>query len=335
MPAPLTVSARSGICLASVPTRTSISVLDMGALSLGVAAGGNVGFALDTRTEVRIRCSAERHIAMSRSLRPENLEETSLLVDHAIGVWRTLTEITSDFEVQVHAQSPSHIGLASSSALQSCVLAGLNAVCGEPLSLAELRELLISNYREVSGGRLCRGFTTGLSALLNLQGGFAVLSASSALLAQESAPDWAYVVAVPNQSSRGPSTASEELPTVKRGALLDQRAKDKKLQVISEDLIPAMRQGNLRRAGDAIRFLQEIGSKTGEIDVHGVRLRRIVQNLLDRRIACVFVTGPGPGIVMCGDLNDTKKMLSTSRAVGAVPILKGKLDNTGLVTSFA
>lgn len=167
----LSTSVRDA-CRVTVPARTSVSVLDMNGFSLGEPGGGNLGFALDWRTSVYIARSPEPKVELSAST-PYAME---LLARHCLSIWAEVQKDESCYLVGIEAVFPVHVGLASSGAVQTAIYLGLNWLNGLPLSERQVADLMGVNYREIVDGTLRKGFTTGLSCVLNCFGGFALLS---------------------------------------------------------------------------------------------------------------------------------------------------------------
>jgi len=308
----------------SVPARAAVSVFDMNTFAPGRAGGGNLGIALSIYTKVVVRRRQPDEI------RTRDQSETQALFDHCVSVWTSKIGETGPFDLRLLESPLQHIGLASSSAFQAAVYVGLNWLDGLPLSESELLALLHSSYKEVVAGRTVDGFTTGLSGYLNLYGGFAALDTDLRPLRHLHLPPWKYVVAVPRKWATGSFGDEEAKLLMSEGKRLDDRDREDKRRLINDTLLPALDRRDLRKFGQGVHAIQQLGNKRCEILLHGERMDRALVELWNSGIECVFLSALGPAIVL----------LSESPIDRVAPLLDelrldvmyaGTVDSTGVV----
>lgn len=314
-------------CRVSVPCRTSISVLDMNGFSPGVAGGGNIGFALDIRTEVLLTRRRP-----GKDAPPEGYSQTdrdqSALIQNACEIWEHETRLPADVDVVLEQTVPSHIGLGSSGTLQLAVLLGLNRLHGYPLPLPRLRRVLSDHYKEAHEGRLIPGFTTGLSSFLALHGGFAILGDVNTVLFHKRTPRWTAVFAIPSAETVVSFGDSEAELLMQRGRACDRLEADKKMRIVRDSLIPAVSNENLPSIGEAVRSIQNTGSKKEEVLWHGAPVTEALHALRDSNIECSFLSAVGPGVALisASDVRDVERVCATA---GLIPVYSGSVDSEG------
>jgi beta-RFAP synthase len=315
-------------CHVSVPMRTSISVLDMGTLALGKPGGGNLGFALDSRVELDIRTSDESSITFSSQSVDPYSREHELLLTHALATWHDAVRDHGSYSIILQRAAPTHVGVGSSAALQCALMTALNWMHRLPLSERILRNVLASHYSEVVDSILSLGFTTGLSAFMNLYGGFAVLSPTTDLMFHTRVPQWNYVFAVPPHALRS-GHDSEVRTVLEDGRTFDRDEAAHKADIIWNQLVPAVKAGHLRSVGLAVRRLQDAGSKRAEILFYGTALYNIIDTIRANGVECVFMSANGPGIVLISEM-ECLRILETAEKCGLQVLMQGVLDNSGV-----
>lgn len=315
-------------CRVSVPVRTSISVLDMSTLALGKPGGGNLGFALDSRIELDISTADKSSVAFSsESLDPSN-RECELLLTHALATWQDAVDDNASYSIIAQRVAPTHVGVGSSAALQCAMLTALNWMHGLPLSEQTLRSVISSHYSEVVDSTISPGFTTGLSAFINLYGGFAILSPTTDLVFHTRVPQWNYVFAMPPHALRS-GYDSEVRTVLEDGRTFDRDEAAHKTDIIWNDLVPAVKAGHLRSVGLAVRRLQDTGSKRAEILFYGTALYNIIDAIRADGVECVFMSAIGPGLVLISEV-ESLRILETAEKCGLQVLMQGVLDNSGL-----
>ncbi len=311
-------------CRVTVPARTSVSVLDMNGFSLGEPGGGNLGFALDWRTSVHIARSPDLKVELSASTPPA----MELLVRHCLSIWTELQNDEGCYLVGIDGIFPVHVGLASSGAVQTAIYLGLNWLNGLPLSERQVADLMGANYREIVDGALRKGFTTGLSCVLNCFGGFALVDCSQRVEERFSIPGWSYVFgSVSTLTSR--SFGDEEARVLMgSGREFDQVDRVKKRDVIGDVLIPALRSRDLKGTGIAIGTLQSLGSKRAELAIYGTRGVEALDTLHRLGVECCFLSAVGPGILAISTFS-CEDLLKRTEKAGINVLRSGILDSVG------
>lgn len=287
-------------CRVSVPSRMAISALDMNEFSRGVAGGGNFGLAIALETEVVIAAGGA-----SSAIPPcqPASEDQKGLFRHCVDIWEKEVAAASvsapDFAVV--SAPPAHVGMASSSAFQVAVYAGLNWMSGNPLSDSQIIDVTSRNYREADGGVISPGFTTGLSAHLNLFGGFVVLDTGMEVLSQGALPRWKVRVYQPVGWGTTSFGDEEAKLLMGEGRRLDDRDRDEKRAILEGMVLPAVASGSLDGLGAAVARMQALGNKRCEVEMHGPRMKAAMDALSAAGVPCVFMSALGPSIVAVSD----------------------------------
>lgn len=314
-------------CVVSVPARTSISLLDSNTFAPGVPGGGNVGFAINARTQLTVTRASKNAISVS-CLHRQSQRSAVLLIRHVLSVWKTV-DSKSAYRIEVNNWLPQHMGLASSAALQSATFMALNWLAGIPKSEKQLRTLAAKSYREVVHGNLQQGFTTTLSTVLNFYGGFAIVTTHGNINIRLSSPKWNFVVGTLNVKSRS-FGAMEARVLMGRARDFDKQESREKQSIVFTELVPAVAAADLERAGAAIHHIQTLGSKRAEIGIYGSSAHIALKMLRQHGIECAFLSAVGPGIVLLSN-RSLAKLRHALGAAGLVECISGELDNVGLM----
>jgi len=316
------VSRRRAGVRVSVPARTSISVIDMNEFAPGRAGGGNLGVTLDLRTVLSVRPATGDCFSSSGAG-----AAADGLLRYVCERWCALTGVADPFQVTVEHAPPAHVGLGSSASLQLALWAGLNWLYGCDLSDTELRSAVSASYRETDQDTLVSGFTTGLSAFLNLYGGFAAIDVDLRVIFHEQLPAWHYAVAI-HRDYAAVSAGESELQTLMgRGCEYDVGAGAEKRRLIHE-VAAAVRGADLVRFGNVVRELQSLGSKRAEVMLHGHGLYEVIDRLRADGTDAVFMSAVGPGLVL---LSESPLQPRTAQAHGLELLARGRVDNVGII----
>lgn len=300
-------------------------MLDMNQFHVGKAGGGNVGFALSAFTDLEVSESSNDEI-----INPDGTawkDERRLILTHVTDQWRAASQTHRSYRIIIHRVNPPHIGLAASAALQLVAWYGIAALHG-PFSAEGLRRRIASSYRESVNGALVPGFTTGLSSLLGLVGGFAVVNPDLTPRSHIHVPNWTAAVVV-EPSTSGVGFGEAEIQTLTgRAAQLDTVASLTKDRIVNEALIPAVASADLHAVGRAVHELQSMGSKVAEIDLYESRIKQTLVTLR-REVECVFMSAVGPGIVVLTGASPLDLRALLSRMPVTI-VWCGHVDNLGL-----
>jgi predicted sugar kinase len=251
-----------------------------------------------------------------------------MLAAHVIRVWRSNTGDRELYEHTIDAP-PLHVGLGTSAAVQTGVLAALNWLNGLPLSEPEMLRLLGTSYIEVAHGRSTRGYTTGLSAHLNLYGGFATVDETGSITEHVTTLKWRWAAIPTARLKRAPAGNEEHLFVAKRGMIAD--ATDTGKRTLFADLAAAAHRNDIQAFGEAVAKLQRIGSKREEISLFDPDVNAYL-NLARSYAPCCFMSAAGPIVIL---VSDQCNLIERVEALGIPPFATGHIDNTGLVLRSA
>jgi beta-ribofuranosylaminobenzene 5'-phosphate synthase len=312
----------------SVPSRTSVSLLDSNTFSPGHPGGGNLGFAIDAWTTVQVAAALTRLGSDKVSGDPESVMLTLATLDS----WRSLIKVPQRYQVKIEALPPRHIGLASSSALQAAIIIALNHFDHALRDPEELCAYHARNYVEITEGAVSKGFTTGLGVLIAQYGGFAMIDPCLKPIMNVSLPAWPVCVAIPKTRYAATTLSLEKEILLGRARELDRRDALLKQQIITEQLFPALERACLQDIGDVIFQLQSMGSKKAEIDSRPEGLILMIKKLRDLGAECVFMSSLGPAIVAIFQ-QQPSKMLEALRITGFEALHLGQLvPRSALIT---
>ena len=276
-----------------MPSRASVSLIDSNTFSPGWPGGGNLGFAVDAWTTIKLAPTAGEVSADEVS----GDYESKLLTHSTLLGWREFSKVARRYKVIIETYPPRHIGLASSSALQAALLIALNHFDEVFSDEKEMLAHHSRNYTEVTGSGIEKGFTTGLGAFIALNGGFAMIDTDLEPIFSMVLPEWPVYVAVP-RARYDTTWSSEKHVLLGRARQLDRRDAFYKRQIISSQLLPALRLANLQKIGEAIFELQLLGSKLAEIESRPEDLMSKISMLRNCGIECVFMSSLGPAVVI-------------------------------------
>jgi predicted sugar kinase len=314
-------------CAVSIPTRVSISVLDMNCFSPGRVGGGNAGFAIDLTTQLSVTVCDP--IVPDLTPAKDAGSRSDLICQRSLQVWRHIFKTHVPCRFTLTHILPAHVGLASSMAMHTAMLCGLNWLNGLPLSEAELLLFATSTYMELAGDTMVSALTTGLCTFLSLYGGFAVIDHLGQPEVRLSAPPWKYVAGVPHLGEGKVTAETEIAGSYQRGKVLDKSDGRRKSEIVKDILVPAIGGSDFVAAREAIHIIQGMGSKLAEIDQYGSCLHELLQTLRSDPSLCVMMTAVGPCLI-CISETSTEQAQKVILNAGWTIIGCGDLDNSGL-----
>lgn len=309
----------------SVPHRTSISVLDMNHFSLGKPGGGNLGFAIDKRTSLKIYPSKKLRIKTNNLSECRSKELISFTKHYC-----NLYNYSQKFELDIESIEHHHFGLATSSSFQTALLCILKLYHNEVIDFSTINNCVSENYLEYVDGKLVPGFTTGLSTYINLNGGFAFIDQKLNVLESLKMPEWDYYILSPSKYSPFAFGEIEAAVLMGKGRNADHESVTRKMEIISNRLIPSIINKNLSDFGDSVKELQSIGSKVEEINIYNDLVSNTMEKLHELGIKCTFLSAVGPGIIVVTE-KDEKEINNVTSNLTYDILYKGTLDNTGLI----
>lgn len=313
-----------------MPSRVSISVLNMMDLMPGRPGGGNVGFAVDKRLILSVSYADSEHctVLLPASLPPQRVAGLKSLIINAAQQWADIGGACEQFIFELKSPIEEHIGLGSHSLLTSAVYFAMDWLYGMPLCESNLLRFITDHYFEPVGDRLQPGFTTGLAPFLGLHGGFAVIESDQHVSFRSHLPSWSVVVILPSDVLPKTFGPREFENTMSAGKRLDQRDAARKAAIVTEELIPALRSGDLTHFGESVTALQSIGSKKAEIAMYGQLFAQQLAELRRLPVECVILSAAGPSIILVSD----KPSSSFLHLIGPhfVVLHQGTIDNHGI-----
>jgi beta-RFAP synthase len=213
------------------------------------------------------------------------------------------------------------------------VATAMNEALGKPLTNNQLRKLIGHNYvEETADGNIAFGFETGVGPAVSLYGGMAVLGDELTLVYHHSfaAEKNVYVVIPPTGIS---SAGTQEFDLLMNKArTLDYRDRELKAYLFLMDLIPALEQDDIKKAGDIIWEIEFRGSKRAEVEHHSFEIYHYMSKLREAKLEFVGMSSVGPSIAVVTNL-DKKRLEKILKPLGLTIAIVTKVDNKGLKIS--
>jgi beta-RFAP synthase len=135
-------------------------------------------------------------------------------------------------------------------------------------------------------------------------------------------------IVIPTSDISSAGTREIEL-LMNRGRNLDYMDRDVKCHMVLMDLIPALEQGNLKKAGNIMWEIEFRGSKRAEIEHHGFRIYEYMAHIREAGFNFVGMSSVGPTIAVITDRSrqDLEKVIVE---LGLKVAVETKVDNKGL-----
>ncbi len=262
------------------PSRIHMTLIDLNG-SLGRIDGG-VGFALDSPCVEIVVEESDDVLVKGNAFNLERFERVAKLLASKFG---------RGIEIEVISDYRAHVGLGSGTQISLAVAKAFNDLYDLGFSIRELARLV------------GRGGTSGIGVAVFEHGGFIVdgghsmkekttflpSSASKArpapVISRLDFPDWKIVLAIPNLSGfHGGREVNlfEELCPI---PLDDVRVL---CHLILMKLLPAVAECDLDEFNSAVKEIQKLGFKRGEIEKYG----EVIRSVLDEFPAGMSSTGP-------------------------------------------
>ncbi len=281
----------------SIPARIHYSVLDMNLFSPGSPGGGGIGYAIDLRARVTVEPSTDVEIVGDRKG----------VIHHQAMAFKEQTGCEEGFRITAEDHGVRHLGMGSTSALSTAVLAALNASMGRPLDHREIRLLLGINFVEDHpgddddglGGLVVPGFETGVGPAAGLYGGMVVMTDRLEIAGTMRFPDGLKVVAaVIAEEGEGNAGEDEVQLLMNRARELDLRDSGIKSRTVLLEALPAMFRNDLVAFSTALEPLQELGSKIAEIEHHSApdRIREAIDLMRSNGGLMAGMSSVGPTV---------------------------------------
>ena len=110
---------------------------------------------------------------------------------------------------------------------------------------------------------------------------------------------------------------------------LDYRDRELKAYLFLMDLIPALENDDLKRAGDVIWEIEFRGSKRAEVEHHSFEIYHYMSRLREAELEFVGMSSVGPSIAVVTAL-DRKSVEKILKPLGLSVAIATKVDNKGL-----
>jgi beta-RFAP synthase len=206
----------------------------------------------------------------------------------------------------------------------------MNKALGSPLSFEEIRLLIGHNYvEETTDGGIIGGFETGVGPAAATYGGMAIMGDELALVYHHSfAKDKdVYIIIPPTEANAAGDDEFKLL--MNRARTLDYRDRELKAYMVLMDLIPALHNNDLKRAGDIIWEIDFRGSKRAEVEHNSFEIYYYMGKLKAAGLEFVGMSSVGPSIAVITG-KERKEVLSIIKDAGLEIALETKVDNTGI-----
>jgi beta-RFAP synthase len=307
-----------GKIIVKAPARIHLSVLDMNRFAPDHPGGGGIGFAIQCYCTAEVECT--------------NYSRFSI-VENFVEVFKKTVGYPGGFKIKATDHQHKHVGLGSTSTVMIAVATAMNEALGKPLTNNQLRKLIGHNYvEETADGNIAFGFETGVGPAVSLYGGMAVLGDELTLVYHHSfaAEKNVYVVIPPTGIS---SAGTQEFDLLMNKArTLDYRDRELKAYLFLMDLIPALEQEDVKKAGDIIWEIEFRGSKRAEVEHHSFEIYHYMSKLREAKLEFVGMSSVGPSIAVVTNL-DKKRLEKILKPLGLTIAIVTKVDNKGLKIS--
>jgi len=114
-----------------------------------------------------------------------------------------------------------------------------------------------------------------------------------------------------------------------RARTLDYRDRELKAYLFLMDLVPALENDDIKKAGDVIWEIEFRGSKRAEVEHHSYAIYHYMSQLRDAKLEFVGMSSVGPSIAVVTAL-DKKTMEKILKPLGLSIAIATKVDNEGL-----
>lgn len=336
-----------------VPARTHLSVIDMNHFSPGNPGGGGIGYAVKLYAEVEIELQEEKEYVIEAK-REGVVRHVASIIAQSVGY-------DKGFRIQAKDHNINHMGLGSTSALITATACGVNTLLGEPLDHRTLRRLIGYNFAEdAEDGMVLPGFETGVGPAAGIHGGFVVLADRLELIQQSLIPDTTVYLAflkenvdesmggvgtsreLGDESGKEHTTISESKNAgqmeaellLNEARELDTRDAHKKSHEILFQLLPSLKAGDIKAAGDSIWRLQHLGSKVAEINYHRSpeKIYEVMEECRTRGAWIAGMSSVGPAItLLCQKDGGAEASIEEYLGSEDIEYIKTEVDNQGVV----
>ena len=310
-----------GCVAVRAPARIHLTVLDMNRFAPDHPGGGGIGFAIQCYCTAEVTCTPEE-VEIDYSRAP--------IIENFVAVFKKAVGYNGGFNIKATDHEHQHVGLGSTSTVMIAVATAMNTAVGSPLTNTQLRHLIGHNYvEETAEGTIAFGFETGVGPAVSSYGGMAVMGDELALVYHHPFAEGknVYIIIPPTAIS---SAGTQEFDLLMNKArTLDYRDRELKAYLFLMDLVPALENGDLKRAGDVVWEIEFRGSKRAEVEHHSFEIYHYMSRLREAHLEFVGMSSVGPSIAVVTDMDKTA--LETIVApLGLKIAIATKVDNKGL-----
>lgn len=296
---------------------------------------GEISIAIGPKLIIQIKLLNSKEITIRGTKR-------SSIVKHVVLLFRKLLEEQFGVEISIKGELKlEHLGIGTSAVLFSGLSIGLNKIFGDILALEELTKFVAFNYCEESRDSedlVVPGFTTLGAFWCCINGGINVVSGDFELAFNEKFPEKVSVLL------GFPKLSKEEVIEItsersKKGFEMnvmdfvrhhDRFDAGKTCYWVLMDLIPSIKQGNLKRAGEVIWSTNWNTIKSiPPILKHGsFEAFPLMTDLYSKGAEIVFLSSAGPSIAAISTKLKIKELNSIFKKYG-YETLEVCIDNKG------
>ena len=210
------------------------------------------------------------------------------------------------------------------------VATAMNEALGQPLTNDQLRKLIGHNYvEETADGKIAFGFETGVGPAVSTHGGMAILGDELTLVYHHAfAQDKNVYIIIPPTDISSAGTQEFDL-LMNKARTLDYRDRELKAYLFLMDLVPALEQNDLKKAGDVIWEIEFRGSKRAEVEHHSFEIYHYISKLRDADLEFVGMSSVGPSIAVVTGLNQ-KALEKIIKPLGLTIAIVTRVDNEGM-----
>jgi len=276
------------------PSRIHVTPVDCNRFAFSKPGGGGIGFAIDLPNKLKIAPAASVGIRSS-------IQHYDHIVNHYIKLMEKVlhVELRIELSLSLSELMSKHFGLGSSVCVACAVMWSINRLCGNPLTLEQLRLLIAHNFVEECQGRLSRGLETGVGTSVIFRGGISVIADQIIEVFHRPFPEGYSVLIVDPVTSRPEMDKPESEDMLERTFFLDSSYRYTKAYNILMDVIPALNSGDLRVFGEYVWDIQFSGTHLSMIQSYEAFGRKIYDVLSTLRASGAMICGissVGPAI---------------------------------------
>jgi beta-ribofuranosylaminobenzene 5'-phosphate synthase len=316
-----TLKPVKGKIAVKAPARIHLTVLDMNRFAPDHPGGGGIGFAIQCYCMAEVECT-KKGVVIDYS--------RSSIIENFVAVFKKTVGYTGGFKIKATDHQHKHVGLGSTSTVMIAVATAMNETLGRPLTNDQLRKLIGHNYvEETADGNIAFGFETGVGPAVSTFGGMAVLGDELTLVYHHAFAEGknVYIIIPPTDISSAGTQEFELL--MNKARTLDYRDRELKAYLFLMDLVPALEQDDIKKAGDVIWEIEFRGSKRAEVEHHSFEIYHYMSKLREAKLEFVGMSSVGPSIAVVTRL-DQKALEKILKPLELTIAIVTRVDNEGL-----